>query len=560
MSSETGTLERLALALANALTPLKDDLAAGNLDSLLRQLSLSLPAGFVVPGPLATAAQTVATAAATLPAHVAALASAIEAKSVASILSEGVATLNQAAAVIGAIDTLATQLPAGLTGGGVSAAAANAFAGEFADRLLSYAVVRFLEDQHPVAMSALGLAGVIDRMQVPNQGGPGTHLTRRLRFDRVGAVIGHPDTALQTLFGWGDAGFDGRELLRRLADLLRALGFPAAFDETAASPVLELYAATITPTSGPAPRGLAITLSNDIPGGWALAFDLTPRTRLDAALAATLSGGLTIELRPPGTIAAHPSSTLQGRASIGITQHADPGDKLTLLGIAGGIGVRADSLGIFAASDLSWDSGSGQAHGDFGLGGDLKGGKLTIDFSQADGFLGAILSAVKVDADFALGFDWSVARGLRFRGSSALEIKLPTHLSLGPVAIDALTLSAGVAGSSFPITLSADIAATLGVLDIVVQEIGIAIDLSFPPGGHGDIGPLAMAFRFKPPTGAGLSVDTGVVRAAAFLNSMTPPAVFRRARTFVPGHHRPQGVRHHHTKFRTATRVLPSWC
>jgi hypothetical protein len=517
MSSETGTLERLALALANALTPLKDDLAAGNLDSLLRQLSLSLPAGFVIPASLANAAQTVATAAASLPVHVTALVAAIKVKAVGSIVSDGAATLNQAVAVISAIDTLATQLPAALTAGGVSPAAANAFAAEFADRLLSYAVVRFLEDQHPVVLSTLGLAGVIDRMQAPNQGGPGTHLTRRLRFDRLGAVIGHPDTALQTLFGWGDPAFDGRELLRRLADLLRALGFPVVFDETAASPVLELFAVTIMPTAGPAPRGLAITLRDDIPGGWSLGLDLTPRMRLDAALAATLSGGLTIELRPPGSIAAHPSSTLQGRASFGITQHADPGDQLTLLGVAGGVGVRADSLGIFAASDLSWDSGSGQAHGDFGLGGDLKGGKLTIDFSQADGFIGTILSAVKVDADFELGFDWSVARGLRFRGSSALEIKLPTHLQLGPVAIDALTLSAGVAGSSFPIALSADVKAKLGVLDIVVQEIGIAIDLSFPPGGHGDIGPLAMAFNFKPPKGAGLSVDTGVIKGGGFL-------------------------------------------
>ena len=282
--------------------------------------------------------------------------------------------------------------------------------------------------------------------------------------------------------------------------------------------MLELFAATIMPTAGPAPRGLAITLCDEIPGGWSLALGLAPRTRLDAELAATLAAGLAIELRPPGSIAAHPSSTLQGRASIGITQYADPGDRLTLLGIAGGIGVRAESIGIFAASDLSWDSGSGQAHGDFGLGGDLKGGKLTIDFSQADGFIGTILSSVKVDADFELGFDWSVARGLRFRGSSALEIKLPTHLSLGPVSIDALTLSAGINGSSFPITLSADVCATLGVLDIVVQEIGIAIDLSFPAGGHGDIGPLAMAFDFKPPNGVGLSVDTGVIKGGGFLN------------------------------------------
>ena len=91
--------------------------------------------------------------------------------------------------------------------------------------------------------------------------------------------------------------------------------------------------------------------------------------------------------------------------------------------------MRAQSIGLFAATELGLDAGTGQATGKFGLGGDLKGGKLTIDFSEADGFIGTILSAVKLDADFELGFDWSVDRGLRFRGSSALEIKLPAHLS-----------------------------------------------------------------------------------------------------------------------------------
>lgn len=517
MSGETGTLERLALAFAEALTPLKDDLAADHLDSLLRELGLSLPENFVIPGPLVAAAQTVANAAASLPAHIGPLVAAIEVKSVAAIVSEGVATLNQAVAVIAAIDTLATQLPGTLAGSGISTAAANAFAGELADRLLSYAVVRLLEDEHPIVLSALGLAGIIDRVRAPNQGGPGTHLMRRLRFDRLGDAIGHPDTALQSLFGWGASAFDGRELLRRLADLIRALGFPAGYDETAASPILEFYAVTVAPTAGAAPLGLAITLREDIPGGWELALDLTPNTRFDAALTAMLAGGLTIELRPPGAVTAQPSSTVQGRASLGITQHADPGDKLTLLGIAGGIGLRADSIDVFAASDLSWDSASGQAHGEFGLGGDLKGGRLTIDCSQADGFIGAILSAVKVDADFDLGFDWSVARGLRFRGSSALEIKLPAHLSLGPVSIDALTFSVGVDGASFPVALSADIGARLGVLDIAVEGIGIAVDLSFPADGHGDVGPLNMAFRFKPPTGAGLAVDTGVLKGGGFL-------------------------------------------
>lgn len=522
MSGSTGTLERLALTLADALAPLKDDLVAGNLESIIRQLGLELPAGFIVPPALSTAAQTVANAAGNLPARATALSAAIAAENVATIVTEGVQTLNEVTTVISAIDTLATHLPGALSGA-VGPAAAGAFAGEFAERLFSYTVVRFLEDRQPVLLGVLGVAGVIDRMPVPNAGGAGTHLSRRLRFDRIGDVISDPENALRTLFGWGDPTFDGRDLLRRIAELARALDIPVSYDAAAATPALEVFVATIAPTAGPPPRGLAVTLRQEIPGGSELGFDITPRLRFDAKIDATLAGSLVVEVRPPDSISAHPSASLQGGAQIGLTVHGAPGDELTLLGIAGGVGLRARSVGVYMPTTFNWDSGSGQATGDFGVGGDIKGGRLTVDFSKADGFMGTILSAAKLDADFELGFDWSVRRGLRFRGSSALEIKLPAHIALGPVAIDALTLSAGVSGKSFPITLSADIAARLGILDVVVEEIGLTIDLSFPPGGHGDVGPLDMAFAFKPPKGAGLSVDAGVVKGGGYLH-FDPPA------------------------------------
>lgn len=517
MSGETGTLERLALTLADALSPLATDLASGNLASLINQLGLELPGGFSVPPALNTAAQTVATAAANLPARVTALTAAIEAENLASIVSEGALTLNEVVSVINAIDVLATQLPAALSGS-VSPADAAAFAGQFAERLFSYTVVRYLEDQQAALLGVLGMAGVVDRVRVPNQGGPGTHLSRRVRFDRIGAVISEPENALRTLFGWGDPTFDGRDLLRRIADLGRGFGISVSYDETAPSPELHVFALSIAPTAGPTPRGLAFTLKSDIPAAWSLGLDITPQLRLDARLAASLGAGATLELRPPGEITADLAAALQGTAQIGVTAHGAAGRELTLLGIAGGIGLRAQSISIYAGSEFSWDSGSNRASGDFGLGGEIKGGRLTVDFSNADGLLQTLLGAIKVDSEFELGVDWSVARGLRFRGSSALEIKLPTHLTLGPISIEALTLSAGINGSTFPIGLSLDVAARLGVLDVVVEEVGININLSFPPGGHGAIGPLDLTFGFKPPKGAGLSVDTGVIKGGGYLH------------------------------------------
>jgi hypothetical protein len=365
-----GTAERLALTLAEALGPLANVLASGNLASLLSQLGLELPAGFTPSAALTAAAQTVANAATQLPAKALALDAAIDADAVATIISEGVNTLNQVRAVLTGIDTLATQLPGQLTAAGVSPADAGAFAGEFAERLFSYAVVRYLEGHHAVALGGLELAGIADRTTAPNIGGPGTHLSRGLRLDRVSKIIADPGAILQSVIGWGTPGFDGHELLSRIADFLQALVIPVAYDEATAT--LQTVRLTMTPTGGPQPRGIAITNTAAISPKSAVSVDLGPQTRLDIALDGGLPAGLTLELRPPGKIRGHPASELGGQLRLGISRRAESNGKLTLLGLAGGVGIRATSIGLYAATDLAWNAGTGESTGAFGLGGDVR--------------------------------------------------------------------------------------------------------------------------------------------------------------------------------------------
>ena len=518
MSDDAGTLERMALGLASALAPLEHDLEAGNLGGLLGQLGLATPAGLAIPAGLSGALTTTTTAAAGLPARISALSSAIAAGNVAQIVAEGTATINATVTVLDGIDAIATQLPAALAGAGVPAAAAASFAGEFAKRLTAYAFVRFLEDNKAFAFGALGVAGIVDRIQAPNVGGGGVHLERSLRLDRIGAVASDPGSALRTVYGWGDPGFDGRDLLGRIAGFLRSMSVPVSFDPSAPTPQLDVFMFSIRPTTGPGPRGLEIAVRGSIPGGFEVGVDVTPQIRLEALVDAALDAGLAIDFTPPGNLTAQPSAALTGRARFGVTHRAPDGTPFTLVGIAGGIGLRAQSLSLFVGTDWAWDAVAGKANGDFAIGGDVTGGKLTIDFSEADGFLGSILSAVRVDVPFDAGFDWSVSRGLRMRGSSSLELKLPTHLSLGPIGIETLTVSAGVSSGSFPIGFSADISASLGAIDVVVEEIGATATISFPPSGRGMVGPFDLAFAFKPPKGAGLSVDTGVIKGGGYLH------------------------------------------
>src|SRR5262249_18318869 len=132
-------------------------------------------------------------------------------------------------------------------------------------------------------------------------------------------------------------------------------------------------------------------------------------------------------------------------------------------------------------------------------------------------FLGTILGGLKVENNFDLGVGFSMEEGVHFDGSSALEIQLASHVDLGPVSLDALTLSVGTKDGTFPVGIAADIKATLGVLEAVVNGIGFEMVFKLADGNSGNLGPLDLSAGFKPPKGVGLSIDVAMVKGAGFL-------------------------------------------
>src|SRR5690606_16428473 len=180
--------------------------------------------------------------------------------------------------------------------------------------------------------------------------------------------------------------------------------------------------------------------------------------------------------------------------------------------------LEAKQFSIKAGAGFAWNTTTDKAEGRFKIGGAVSGGKLKIDFSQGDGFLSDILSGVKLESDFDIGFGFSSNEGVYFVGSSTLEIQLPTHIDLGPIAIDALTFSVGINGNEFPIGISSNIKAELGPLVAVVEQIGVTANLSIPENGtEGNLGPVNFELGFKPPSGVGLSIDAGVVKGGGYL-------------------------------------------
>jgi hypothetical protein len=245
-----------------------------------------------------------------------------------------------------------------------------------------------------------------------------------------------------------------------------------------------------------------------VPLGGLWTVTLTVAARFEAGLAVEVRHPLELILTPPtGSIGADADLDVQAQnpeAPMVLLGQAG-GSRLELERFAGGVGVSG-SVGVGQPLTLEPRARL-----------QLEGGRLIIDFSQADGFIGTVAGGFGIDANLDLAALWSPSTGLQIEGSGGIEIAVPTHISLGPIEISALYLRVSLgAGAALPIELSGAFSANLGPLQGAVDRIGIIARATFPPEG-GNLGPLDLGFEFKPPNGVGLAINAGMVRGGGYL-------------------------------------------
>jgi hypothetical protein len=519
----SGTLEIIALELGKALRPLADQLSADEIVDLFAELGLQFPPALQSEAAFVNSVSTAGTAVASLVPLIEQLVTAFENGDDATVISTAAKIVDALHSLLPAIDTIATQLQ-GIAGSlpGVNAADVTAFAGQLAERLVEYVIVTYLEGYHPLLLRFLTLAGLAELNDIPGVAGDTTkppYTQRRLRFDLMGTFLGGPDAYFRSVYGWGDPSFDGRFLLEQIHQLLSTLSVPADYDASATPPALSLSLLKISPNTTIAPPGMQALLQFDLPNNLSFSVPLLGgRWAIELALGLDLAAGCGIIIQPPANVTVvPPAGSLQGKLEGGIA--CAPSPPATSIMLVGGAGssLTAASISLHLVSQFAATTSPPQATGSFGFNGAIKGGKLHLGTDQADGFLASILSGVSLDATFDVGFGWIAGTGFQFTGSGGLQIQLPTHISLGPVDLSAVTLNIGIQGSTFPIGLTTDISASLGPLEADVQQIGAAATISFPAGGHGNLGPAQLGFEFVPPNGVGLSVDAGVIEGGGFL-------------------------------------------
>lgn len=521
MPNQPGTLEQLVTFLAGLFAPLEQRIQDGAILELFAELGIDFPQSLADDPSFANGLADIVALATGLPDKVAALTAAIEAEDYGHALNLSLDIIETVQELVVDFDNVASAIDAKKGDfGGLTPAEVEAFAAELPQRLFDYLVIRQVEVGLPSMAAALDFAGIFRRTE-ENVGSTNPlkppYTRRELELGTIPDFLESPADILETLYGWGSPGFDGRDLLQKLEKLALALNLPALYTD-APTPTLDLLFLEITPRTDLSPPGLSARLHTVLKaadsltlGGeeWEFVFAAGVQAPVESMLVLQPDGTFTIE---------PPSGQIEGEASVTFNTKRPAGaDTYVLLGEADASRLEFEDFTASAGATLTWDPGAGEAAGALSIDGAVTGGRLVIDLSGADGFIGEIMGAVSFAAEFDLAMGLSTDEGFYFRGSSALEIQLPIHIDLALVELQALTISIGIDPAGIPIGLGADIKANLGPLVAVVENMGVRATFEFADDRDGNLGPVDLGFDFKPPNGVGLSLDTGVVKGGGYL-------------------------------------------
>jgi hypothetical protein len=543
MSSAGNTIERLAALVGDALAPLAE--ALGSPRDVLETLE---ELGFIAPAAppslvaLGTAVQAVIDALADVEEKRRALED--ETGTEEQLLAALAVLLVRISVFAAELRQLKAALEAELPPAFV---AATGLPDVIERRLFDNAAVIELQRTLPALVRFTNLLGLTEEIEVeadPARFQP-DFVKRSLRLDRITMLLGDPEELLRDVYGWGTPDLDAERLFDALervshgfvvpveihyaSDALRALVAPGAHEASEDEPepmlvvpLLETEEVTFRLAVLPVPKadpaeaqGLAFLLTSSF--GSDVTVPLTPTLSLTIGGALDLAAGLVAVVRPdrPPTLAGDPGGSpvvlTGGRAEVRLDYGS--ADAVPLLVVPGG--SRIEAAEVFALGGAEVRSGTP----DVFVGGGVTDGRFVLSLSEADGFLASVLPEEGVTFAFDFGVRWSQREGLRFEGSGGLDTTLALNVGLGPFRLQALHLALRVAEEALALETSLTGGVDIGPVTASVERIGMIGDLAFRSG---NLGPVDLALRFKPPSGLGIAIDAGPVSGGGFIRYDEP--------------------------------------
>lgn len=399
-------------------------------------------------------------------------------------------------------------------------AAAQNIAGDLAKGVADYAIASGITERLPQLGFILKLAGLLDWQYQDADTSTSlgrAYVRKHLQLDRTKDLIKDPVTHLRQTIGWGDPSFDPTDFFKLAKDFFRPEdNIKVGVD--GGDPFIR-GCMLVRRDSSVSPPGLKVTLIGQAGQDVTLTTPLTDVWDVGVQSTFRMVGGVSGQISPPLTFRLLPlSGQITGDVSSFVqrNQNARPFD--ILAGTGGLLTISANNLSAGVGLTAEADTG-GAAKINPLVFADLDGVTLQIGTSDSDSFIGSLLSSAQIQGQFDFGLQWQADTGLKIKASGGIQIAIPIHKALGPIEFDVVYLALNIqSDGTLSLEVSTALTGNLGPLTVAVDRIGALLNLRFAKGADAKFGPFDLSLGFKPPSGAGLAIDAGVVTGGGFLS------------------------------------------
>ncbi len=524
--------EIVATEAGNLLEPLKKLNSASSIEAFVKSL------GWDFSGTIATGGIDIAgmvTEVETLITKITGLTEAEEEEKL-DALSE---LIDQIITVVGKLRTEIPNIESALGSVSSLSGPSTDFVKTFLRRALDLLIYEYLEDYVTPAFGALYILKIADKATDADSG----LSYKTIYWNQFGLLFSNPIQLFNDGYDW-DSDFKHDEFLKRFSILMKAFLIPGGIYDQSTT-----ISANLGRPSSPVPQEIRMPLYQEgvwgdnwmeidlnispIPevtssgkkaglyiypyfyGSVDLNADINENWTTEISGAASIGGGLGLEIRPPAQLTVVSSLFTSPSESIDLSaafklENKDQSIDNIIIGSPEGtyLSYRKVALSTFASK-----TGSEK---DFGL--ELQLGTLKFVLAiggDGDGLLQQVLPE-SFTTELDLGLGYSIAKGFYFSASGTFEVHFNAHFTIGPVEVRGLFLAFSPGADGIGLDMGATIKVELGPFTAVVEGMGLESALTFPEDG-GRLGPLDYEMGFRPPTGIGLALETDVVKGGGYL-------------------------------------------
>ncbi len=416
---------------------------------------------------------------------------------------------------------------------------------EFTTRLIDYLMVTYLQTSWPEIYSILVFLGIIENKEEtarPEIFQP-KFVLRRIHWDRPFKLVTEPQSVAEDVYSWLSS-FSSDRFLAHLDLVMRTFSLPGGlYDQDSrvsgaltgtAESLKELRipfflggswpteyiegGVHIGPVTDSSSQVDGLALIPYLLGDATLEYNVSPMWKIKFSGSADLNSGFGVTLRPPMRInlltnlLSAPSMPTIIRFQIKLVRESSEKNRkgTYLFGTANTSHFSVEGCDVTLWGEISEDSK------ELGTQLNVNNAELVVKSDESDGFLETILPKDGIRATFDLGVGWSSLTGVYFRGSAALDVTIPLHISLGPIKIESTYLALAFLAEKISITIAATLNAKIGPISASVNQIGLEIPIIFPDDG-GNLGPANIDLGFKWPNGVGLAINAAGLTGGGFL-------------------------------------------